>query len=138
MRGLGIPDGVRVDDLAITADLAPTILSAANISPNLVVDGESLLPFAKQPGTEPPRDLLIETNTYAAIRTNRCLLTGPCIYADHFAGENTGAQEFYDLGSDPYELDSLHASSDPTVQQARAELAQRLQALRQCAGPTCR
>ena len=44
MRGPGIPQGVNVDDLAINADLAPTIVDVANASPGLVMDGRSLIP----------------------------------------------------------------------------------------------
>ena len=49
MRGPGIPRGVNVGDLAINADLAPTIVDAANASPGLAMDGRSLIPVAQQP-----------------------------------------------------------------------------------------
>ena len=47
MRGPGIPQGVTVDALVINADLAPTIVDAANADPGLAMDGRSLLPVAQ-------------------------------------------------------------------------------------------
>ena len=77
MRGPGIPQGVNVNDLAINADLAPTIVEVANANPGLVMDGRSLIPVAQQPGIEQGRELLIEQPSFAAIRTERYM------YAEH-------------------------------------------------------
>ena len=60
IRGPGIPAGVNVGDLTINADLAPTIVDVANASPGLAMDGRSLIPVARNPGTERGRELLIE------------------------------------------------------------------------------
>ena len=130
MRGPGIPSGVTPGQLAINADLAPTILDATGVSSPLVMDGQSLLPFATNPGGGSARDLLIETNTYAAIRTNRYM------YVEHYAGEDAGATELYDLESDPYELQSLH--DDPAYADTKTALAERLAELRECSGASCR
>ena len=132
MRGPGIPTGVTVDDLVINADLAPTILDATGVSPGLVMDGQSLLPLAANPNPSPRpsgRDLLIETGTYAAIRTDRY------VYAEHYVGEDAGATELYDLQDDPYELQSLH--DDPAYADRKTALARRLADLRQCSGASC-
>ena len=51
MRGPGIPWGVTINDLVINADLAPTILDAANANPGQAMDGRSLLPVARSPGS---------------------------------------------------------------------------------------
>ena len=126
MRGPGIPRGVDVGDLAINADLAPTIVDVANASPGLVMDGRSLIPVAQQPGIEQGRELLIEQLGFAAIRTERYL------YAEH----ETGEKELYDLNSDPFELRSRH--DDPAYASVQAQLAGRLQELRSCAGSSCR
>ena len=42
--------GETVSDLAINADLAPTIVDAANANPGLVMDGRSLIPVAAASG----------------------------------------------------------------------------------------
>ena len=50
----------KVDDLAINADLAPTILDAAGAEPGLVEDGARCCPFADHPARAHGRELLIE------------------------------------------------------------------------------
>jgi arylsulfatase A-like enzyme len=49
IRGPGVPKGVSVSPSVINADLAPTVVDAANARPRLVMDGRSLLPVASQP-----------------------------------------------------------------------------------------
>jgi hypothetical protein len=53
-------------------------------------------------------------------------------YVEH----DTGEQELYHLDTDPYELQSLHAS--PEHQALIDELHARLKALKTCAGNSCR
>ncbi len=48
---------------------------------------------------------------------------------------STGERELYDLRSDPYELQSLHATADPALLR---RLAAYLAALRSCAAASCR
>src|SRR5205814_2173302 len=58
MRGPGIPSGESVGDLAINADLAPTIVDATGANTGLDMDGTSLIPVAQQLGSESGRELL--------------------------------------------------------------------------------
>ncbi len=125
MRGPGIPQGVNVDDLAINADLAPTIVDAANVRPGLLMDGRSLIPVAQNPGIEQGRGLLIEQLSFKAIRTERYM------YAEH----DTGEKELYDLQKDPFELQSRHSA--PAYASVKAQLADRLHKLQNCAGSGC-
>ena len=110
MRGPGIPRGVSVSDPAINADLAPTIVDAANANPGLVMDGLSLIPVAQNPGIESGRELLVEQPGFEAIRTERYM------YAEY----NTGEQELYDLLKDPFELQSRHNAPAYAVGQGPA------------------
>ncbi len=126
MRGPGIPRGVSVGDPAINADLAPTIVDVANANPGLVMDGRSLIPVARNPGIESGRELLIEQPGFEAIRTERYM------YAEY----NTGEKELYDLLKDPFELQSRHNA--PAYAAVKAQLADRLHALQNCAGASCR
>jgi arylsulfatase A-like enzyme len=126
MRGPGIPQGVSVDPLVINADLAATIVDAANAAPGLTLDGRSLIPVARNPAIERRRQLLVEEPSFAAIRTERY------IYAEH----DTGEQELYDLKLDPYELQSSH--DDPAYASVKARLANRLHRLQSCTGSGCR
>ena len=126
IRGPGIPQGVTVDDPAINADLAPTIVDVADASPGAVMDGRSLIPVAQDPGSERGRELLIEEpGNFRAIRTERYM----------FAKFWTGEEELYDLQSDPFELVSLH--HDPALAPVKARLDQQLTQLKACAGPGC-
>jgi arylsulfatase A-like enzyme len=125
MRGPGIPPGTGVSDLVINADLAPTIVEVAGANPALEMDGRSLVPVAQQPGIEQGRELLVEQPSFAAIRTESYM------YAEH----DTGEAELYDLTLDPFELESRH--DDPAYALIQAQLASRLQDLRDCAGSGC-
>jgi N-acetylglucosamine-6-sulfatase len=126
MRGPGISPGAKVRDLAINADLAPTIVGGTGAHAGVVMDGRSLLPLAQHPSVERGRELLIEEPTFEAIRTQRYM------YAEH----DTGERELYDLKGDPFELQSLHES--PAYAGVKARLANRLHNLEHCAGRSCR
>ena len=126
IRGPQIPRARRVQDVVSNVDLAPTFLALAQATPTLPLDGRSLLPLARDRLADFGRDLMLESNTYAAIHTQRY------VYVEHRAG----ARELYDLQGDPDELQSRHA--DPALARIRAELARRLALLRICLGTNCR
>jgi len=137
MRGPGIPAGVTVDDLAINADLSPTILDAAGATAGRVQDGQSLINFAAHPERRHGRELLIEQYgnspdeegqagvTYVGVRTSKY----------KYVENGTGEIELYDLEADPFELNNLQGN--PEYASAQAALAGRLAALRACSGQTC-
>jgi N-acetylglucosamine-6-sulfatase len=127
MRGPAaiIPRGVRVNDLVINADLAPTIVDLANANPGQVMDGRSLIPVVQQPGIDRGRQLLIEEPSFKAIRTERY------IYSERRSGE----KELYDLKNDPFEL--RNRSNYPSYASVQNKLAARLQELKHCAGSGC-
>ncbi len=126
MRGPGIPAGVRVQDLAINADLAPTIVDAAGATARRTMDGESLLAAVGNPNALTGRRLLIDAKSYEAVRTQRY------IYARHDSGE----RELYDLTVDPDELQNV--VDTPGYADAQAALVRDLRELRDCAGLACR
>jgi N-acetylglucosamine-6-sulfatase len=130
IRGPGVPEGKTVRELVVNADIAKTVLDATGSSPGLNLDGRSLLGLAEESKRERGRELLIETTTYTAIRNARFK------YVEHDAGRSAGATELYDLEADPFELQSQHAN--PAYGPLRALLAARLDALRECAGDSCR
>jgi N-acetylglucosamine-6-sulfatase len=137
VRGPGVPSGQTVEQMALNIDFAPTIAELAGVSTPAFVDGRSLAPFLE--GTQPDTwrsAFLLEhygggnapqrsTPTYAAVRT------GTYKYVEYASGE----EELYDLSSDPYELESLHASADPALVEA---LKSRLEDLKTCSGESCR
>ena len=126
IRGPQIPRARRVQDVVSNVDLAPTFLTLAQATPTLPLDGRSLLPLARDRLADFGRDLMLESNTYGAIHTQRY------VYVEHRAG----GRELYDLQGDRDELQSRHA--DPALARIRAELARRLALLRICLGTNCR
>jgi N-acetylglucosamine-6-sulfatase len=61
IRGPGIPAGSHPRALVWNGDITSTILDAANAKPGLPQDGESMLPFARDPNLRSTRPILIET-----------------------------------------------------------------------------
>src|SRR5206468_4962489 len=114
MRGPGIPAGRHRSQFVANTDLAPTIVQATGAQPGRVMDGRSLIPFAKDPLMHSGRDLLLETPTYAAVRSPNWL------YAEHVTGE----KELYNLARDRDELNSLQMN--PSYDRVERDLASRL------------
>jgi N-acetylglucosamine-6-sulfatase len=148
IRGPGIPAGEVSGALVGNIDLAPTILELAGTTPAKVVDGRTLLPFARDPERLSARPFLHETGgrryvpggdvdagelptsrrllTYRAVRTRRWLWV-------EYRG---GTRELYDLVRDPAQLRSRHA--DPRYRRTRAALHRVLRRLVRCSGSRCR
>jgi arylsulfatase A-like enzyme len=119
--------GATDSRLAANIDIAATIADAAGVS--FGGDGVSLL----GPATRDAVVLEAVTIPYSALRTERYL------YVEYSSGE----RELYDYDLDPYELDNLLATWNghtPTTEAETlaADLKTRLDALRFCAGSTCR
>jgi N-acetylglucosamine-6-sulfatase len=125
MRGPGIPDGVHVRDLVINADLAPTIVEAAQARAHRIMNGLPLLSDAQHPRRELGRRLLIEGDNFHAIRTQRFI----------FVQYDDGEQELYDLQTDPYELQNQ--VTNPFYAPIRDLLAEELSHLRDCHQDGC-
>jgi N-acetylglucosamine-6-sulfatase len=148
LRGPGIPRDAVSRELVGNIDLAPTILDAAEARPGKLIDGRSLLPYAREPRKRSSRPLLHETGgrryvrardedrggasdlrrvmSYRAVRTRRWLWVE---YRD-------GGRELYDRRTDPSELHSLDA--DPAYGRVRARLHHVLLRLASCRGASCR
>ena len=126
IRGPNIPAGQHRSQFVENIDLAPTIVAATGVQPGRVMDGRSLLPFARDRLLHSGRDLLLETPIYSAIRTPNW------VYAEHVTGE----RELYNLARDRDQLTSVH--NDLALATAKANLAMRLARLRGCSGAVCR
>ena len=140
IRGPGIPKGVVSDDLAVNADLAPTVLAATGAQASLPLDGISLFPLAEHPERMRGRELLIEQSSGAGESEDDAI--GGVFYdairnARYTYVQNaTGELELYDLRKDPFQLQNQ--ISNPAYDAAEAALAKRLARLRNCAGASCR
>jgi len=137
VRGPGVSSGQSVERMALNIDFAPTIAELAGVSTPAFVDGRSLTPFLEGAPPDTWRSAFLlehysggnapqrSAPTYAALRT------GTYKYVEYASGE----EELYDLSSDPYELESLHASADPALVET---LKSRLEDLKTCSGESCR
>jgi len=133
VRGPGLPRGQIRRQLVANVDLAPTITAVTRARPGRVMDGLSLMGFARQPGRASGRSILLESgvrvqeeNQFAGIRTQRYT------YVEFADGE----RELYDNLRDRHQL--VNQAANRAMSAARAGLARRLAVLRRCRGSACR
>jgi N-acetylglucosamine-6-sulfatase len=119
--------GVTPPEMVQTIDLAPTLLELAGVSDPVARQGRSLVPLLRGERPSWRSSVLIEYYSdtvfprirnmgYQAVRTERYK------YIDYL--ELEGADEIYDLSSDPYEMDNLQGSAreQELLPMLRAEL----------------
>ena len=149
MRGPGVPEGHRIEAMALNIDLAPTFAEMAGVEPPAFVDGRSFLPLLAD-ATQPWRQSFLierrqleehflgyaEQQGIGGEQLERHayfdgLRTPHWSYVEYGSGE----RELYDLARDPHQLQNVIRDADPTL---LATLAERLDALAGCAGRHCR
>jgi N-acetylglucosamine-6-sulfatase len=128
VRGPGVPAGSETAKLALNTDFAPTFADLAGAE--FPADGRSLVPLLGGDEDLPWRtSVLLERlptqRGYQAIRT------GTHKYVEY----NNGEKEVYDLEADPYELDNVYESADPSLLK---DLKAKLEALKSCSEDGCR
>ena len=125
--------GTTPGQMALSIDLAPTLLDMAGVGPAADRQGRSLLPVLRQEATPWRSSFLVEyfTDTvfprvrnmgYVAVRTERHK------YIQY--RELSGMDELYDLGVDPFEQTNVIDSPDSraTLTQMQSELLRLLEA----------
>jgi len=136
VRAPGIVNSPRVENrLVLNIDLASTFAEYAGATPTIPVDGNSLVSLVDGTASSWRTDFLVE---------NWDLLRVDGIFVPEHDGVrndnwkyieyDNGEKELYDLVNDPYELTS-HAN-DPGYSAIQAQLATRLQELRNYRGCT--
>ncbi|MEK0081910.1 sulfatase [Benzoatithermus flavus] len=136
VRGPGVPKGVRIGQMVLNNDLAPTFAEIGGATAPGFVDGRSFLPLLAGRDVPWRKSFLLERRemetheisgkaVFDAIRTERYT------YIEY----GTGERELYDLAHDPWQLDNRAETADPALLQA---LATRLAELRNCAATNCR
>jgi arylsulfatase A-like enzyme len=116
--------------LVANIDLAPTFAELAGVAIPANVDGASLVPLLKDPGSSWRDEILLEhwpaeEGVGSLIPEYHAIRTGRWKYVEY----STGEEELYDLQADPYELRNL--ASLARYADTITELAGRLALLKQ-------
>ncbi len=147
IRGPGIPSGRRARALVGDVDLAPTILNAARARTR-VLDGNSILQFARNPGRPRGRPFLHTTAGQGAKgRTNTreggvrgsqprvpawsAVRTATWLYIEY----KNGSRELYNMKRDRWQLRSV--VDNPNLRPKIRTLRRILGDLRSCRGRSC-
>jgi len=145
IRGPGIAAGAALDGyIAGNVDFASTIAELAGVIPPDFVDGRSLVPLfgAEKPEQTTWRSAYLlefygfnvkgaEENISPPVPEFLGLRMQDAVYVEH----RDGFVEYYDLKSDPYELDNIATKIDKAL---LAHLSEWLHKLAQCVGNQCR
>jgi N-acetylglucosamine-6-sulfatase len=129
VRGPGVTPGYVDERLVANIDLAPTFAEWAGAQTPDFLDGRSFAPLLGDPAKLAPwrTRLLFEwrisSNEYRVVRTH----SGQ-VYVEY---PRTGEAEYYDLTTDPYQLDGKAQTPPP-------ELKMPLEDLANCSGEGCR
>jgi N-acetylglucosamine-6-sulfatase len=131
VRGPGVAAGSTTDKLALNTDFFPTFADLGGVPIPSYVDGRSLRPVLHGSAATWRTAVLFETRfegssskSFYGIRTSD---------ERKYVEYGGGFREFYDLKADPHELSNAYKSTSPP-----AGLPARLQALKGCAGDSCR
>jgi N-acetylglucosamine-6-sulfatase len=138
VRGPGVPAGDVRNQLVVNTDFAPTLADLADIPIPTFVDGSSFAPLLTSTLPSSWRTAFLQESwrdedvfTSRVVPTNAGVRTGTHMYVEY----ETAEQELYDLGTDPYQMESLPQADN---QQLYSQMQARLDALRACSGATCR
>ncbi len=138
VRGPGVPEGRSIEHLAGLLDLAPTFLGLAGAPVPGSVDGMSLVPLLS---SSPPaltawrQEMLIEHPSGAGTPIQIPGYYGVRTQSEVYVEYDNGETEYYDLRTDPSELDNLASRS---LSSALSIFSARVAALKVCRGASCR
>jgi arylsulfatase A-like enzyme len=133
IRGPGIPAGRKVRQIASNVDFAPTFAQIAKLTPPDYVDGRSLVPLLS--GTPPARwrqSVLIESQRIDDAKEFRAVRTAT---NQIFVLYDNGDAEYYDMDTDPYQLDNRYGSMNSTL---KAAFTRQIAAVRDATGDSLR
>jgi arylsulfatase A-like enzyme len=127
VRGPGVPVDAR-NELVQNTDLAPTFAELAGVPAPVKADGRSFAAMLRGENL-PWRDAaLVEKRSdkgyYGLVTSDN----------ETYVEWNGGFREYYDLDTDPHQLDNAHQTADTT---RLAQLDATLAGLRDCAGEGC-
>ena len=123
-----IPAGTVCEKMAISTDLAPTLLDLAKVSIPTAFQGRSLMPLAERRDVPWRKDWLYEYYEYPGFENVppcRGVRTERYVYIDYFTMDQ---HEIYDIQTDPDEMHNLYG--DPKYADLTTQLQTRLKELR--------
>lgn len=132
------PEGIRDKRLAMTIDIVPTVLRAANAEsdPTYPIDGIPLL------GARPRAEMLIEyfgAFEFGGVPKWASLRSKTYQYVEYYSPSDGSVmfREYYDLEEDPFQLVNLLGDPDGSNDPPLDGLSSKLAAARACAGTDC-
>lgn len=132
-----LPPGRVEDRLVSNVDLAPTVAQAAHlrVDPRYPMDGRSLL----QPGRGRRMVLTEYFNDphFPHLPSWVSLRTHSYEYTEYYEGTKVVFEEYYDLKTDPGELNNVLADAKPRNDGHAAAAAKLLRSIRHCTGSSC-
>ena len=133
VRGPGVAEDATRDKLVLNTDFAPTMADLAGAQTSGFVDGRSFAPLLET-GDAPWRDAALMEG-FPLNKVGRPAYAGLWTAdGDWYVEYEGGEEEFYDIGTDPYQIENL-AGTRP---EAEAALSARLESLKTCASNSCR
>jgi N-acetylglucosamine-6-sulfatase len=163
VRGPGVAAGAKTEKLALNTDFTPTFAELAGAS--FPADGRSLAPLlqgeepsswrssvlleklpqedsseeakdgGKAKGKDKAKDKTGAGGVPKAGPSGQLAFEAVRTETHKYIEHENGEKELYDLRNDPYEMESLHESADPSLVE---DLKARLEALRSCSEEGCR
>ena len=136
VRGPGIPAGRVTEQVALNIDLAPTFADLGGATAPSFVDGRSLKPTFAQSAPSWRTAFLVEylRGQQGLPQHNTVRTAGGEKYVEYPSGAKV-EREYYRLKEDPHELENAYPNADPD---SIEELRERLEALKDCSGASCR
>ena len=137
VRGPGVPVGAVRNQLVLNNDFAPTIADLAGANVPAFVDGKSFAPLLTSFPPPSWRNAFLEEGWYPEnggglpVSTHKSVHTRGYMFTEY----ETGEYELYDLGADPYQLESKPRAGNEALFSA---LETRLNNLRDCSAAACR
>lgn len=138
IRGPAIPQHEVRTQLVNNLDVVATIIALAGATPDIPIDGKSLLPIISDPATKWRSALLVHGsdmdrtgtfNPYFAVRTQRY------VFAIHKSPQWGKEFELYDLQTDPDELQNI--AGERRFHHLVAALKAVVKQLKTCSGESC-
>ena len=125
LRGPGIPENAKRDQLVNNLDVVATIVELAGAKPGRTLDGRSLVPLFTDANIPWRSAILIDGKGAEAVRTA----------SRKYIKSKNGSEELYDLATDPQELENKAGSS--SYASDLAALRRVHDSLTSCTGASC-